>query len=452
MDTNIIALSIVNSMGSFGLIIWIMWTINKDWIELWIKRKIMPLFTNSRAEIIIEGTRCRNSSGYHLSASSLFSDRFLALCNYISTKKLGKSYKEIVCKNEDTPKEETIIVIDPYPIKVAENIFVSVVFSQESRTLRGEVGPTTTDIFKFTVYSTLLTTQDLIEFLNNVTADYIKTIQKGRVGLKFIYSLSASLTQANKPEESASLDIWREDRFESSRTFNNVFFDGKQNVVERIKFFMENKAWYETMGIPYTLGIGLYGEPGTGKTSFIKALANMTGRHIVIINLKQIKTKKQLEDVYFQSRYHKDNAQGSIGFSNKIIVFEDIDCMGKVVTERATQIAEQPQTKKNNVNAGGEIALDDLLNLWDGIRETPGRILVLTSNHYEKLDAALVRPGRIDITHKMTKASTEVAAEIYKHITGKNFDPDVYPEPYTKTPAELVNLYCLANEQSIQAI
>jgi hypothetical protein len=450
MDANIVALSIVNSMGSVGLIIWILWTTNKEWIEFWVKHKLMPFFKKPRTEIIIEGTRCRNSSGYHLSASSLFSDRFMALCNYISTQKLGKSYKEIVCKNEDTQKSETIIIIDPCPIKVAENIFVSVTVSQETRTHRGDVGPTTTDIFKFTVYSHTLTTKELLHFLDTVTQNYIKTIQKGRIGLKFIYSLSASLTQASKPEESASLDIWREDRFESCRTFNNVFFDGKQNIVARIKFFIENKEWYETMGIPYSLGIGLYGEPGTGKTSFIKALANMTGRHIVIINLKQIKTKKQLEDIYFQSRYHKDNIQGSIGFSDKIIVFEDIDCMGKVVTERTTQIVEHPQTKKNNVIMNGEIALDDLLNLWDGIRETPGRILVLTSNHYEKLDAALVRPGRIDITHKMTKASTQVAAEIYKHITGKNFDPSIYSEPYTKTPAELVNLYCKITETCIQ--
>jgi len=41
---------------------------------------------------------------------------------------------------------------------------------------------------------------------------------------------------------------------------------------------------------------------------------------------------------------------------------------------------------------------DDILNAWDGIIETPGRILIISSNHYEKLDPALVRPGRIDIT------------------------------------------------------
>lgn len=436
MDTTMITFAIFNSMGSFGLLLWMLWTINQEWITTYIKQLIC---VKPKSEIIIEGTRCRNSSGYNLSASSLFSNRFLAVCNYITVNKLGKYYKEIVCKNEDMPSAiDTIIVVDPYAIKIYDNIYAKVTFSQDIRVHRGEMGPTTTDIFKFSIYSQKLDTQELMQWIDGVTENYIKTIQKGRIGLKYIYSLSATLTQASNVMESLSLDIWREDKFESSRTFNNVFFDGKSDILKQIDFFINNKEWYDKAGIPYTLGIGLYGEAGTGKTSFIKALANLTNRHIVVINLKQLKTKKQLEDVYFQMQYNQHNSPGTIGFADKIIVFEDIDCMGQIVSERSTMTA----TDNNKKNTTHCIALDDLLNLWDGIRETPGRILVITSNHYNKLDKALVRPGRIDITHEMKKASTQVAKEIYYHLTGKQPNVSDLPEPFTKTPAELVNIYC----------
>ena len=87
----------------------------------------------------------------------------------------------------------------------------------------------------------------------------------------------------------------------------------------------------------------------------------------------------------------------------------------------------------NIVKKEDEITLDDILNLFDGIRETPGRIIVLTSNYYEKLDPALRRPGRIDLTLKLGLASLNVINDMYnnffniymdeKHL--KQIKPDV---------------------------
>ena len=68
--------------------------------------------------------------------------------------------------------------------------------------------------------------------------------------------------------------------FESARTFNNIFFDGKKELITKIDFFLKNRKWYYEKGIPYSLGIGLHGPPGTGKTSLIKALSGtLTTRH-----------------------------------------------------------------------------------------------------------------------------------------------------------------------------
>ena len=96
------------------------------------------------------------------------------------------------------------------------------------------------------------------------------------------------------------------------------------------------------------------------------------------------------------------------------------------------------------------ITLDDILNLWDGICETPGRIMVLTSNHYEELDPALKRPGRIDITLEMQKASREIIAEMHRHLFKQVIPDDVLARIPDReySPAEIVNVYMNENNDS----
>jgi hypothetical protein len=89
------------------------------------------------------------------------------------------------------------------------------------------------------------------------------------------------------------------------------------------------------------------------------------------------------------------------------------------------------------------ITLDDILNLWDGIRETPGRIMIISSNHYHDLDPALIRPGRIDITLELSYVSRKIIKEMYKHLFDavldneklENIKEDFY------SPAEIINIY-----------
>ncbi len=304
----------------------------------------------------------------------------------------------------------------------------------------------------FSYVSTIDVIQKHVEMLKN---NYLEMIEQKRHNKTFIYNLCKTTFENDKYE------CWNEMEFESTRTFRNMFFEGKDEIIKKISFFMNNKEWYYENGIPYSLGIGLHGPPGTGKTSFFKCLSNMTNRHIVIISLKLIKTKSQLDKFFFENEYTEHNKKHKIGFDKKIIIFEDIDCMGDIVLKRnrkktidstenvntvIRKIANQTDTDITEIKLQEDpITLDDILNLWDGLKETPGRILGISSNHYNKLDPALIRPGRIDISLHLNKVSHKILSEMFSHYYKKKIDPDQLKKikEFFYSPAEIINYYVL---------
>ena len=324
------------------------------------------------------------------------------------------------------------------------------------------------DKIEITLYSYVSSLKTIEVFIDNITTKYLESIKDLRKNQLFYY------IQNKTNEEDSVYNCFKEFRFESSSKFDNIFFPEKRDVLDKIDFFINNRTWYEKMGIPYTLGIGIHGPPGTGKTSFFKALANRLKRHVVSLSFKLITKKKQLQDFYFETRYNYNNQENDIGFDKKIIIFEDLDCVGDIFLDRNLKKKQLEEKKRKDMGVTDilsathiisnianslekqeqgaallskfnedPITLDDILNLWDGLFETPGRIIAISSNHYDTLDPALIRPGRIDITLEMKLVNRETFQEMYQHFFGFVISKEdlAHFRENTYSPAEIVNMY-----------
>jgi SpoVK/Ycf46/Vps4 family AAA+-type ATPase len=233
--------------------------------------------------------------------------------------------------------------------------------------------------------------------------------------------------------------------FKTSRTFDNVFFEQKESVQNHTEFFLKRKDWYNKKGIPHTLGFMFHGEPGCGKTSTIKAIANVGNRHIINIHLSEIKSKEQLTHLFFNDEIHVwDNGKTeryNIPVSERMYVIEDIDAMGDLVLKREWK---KPEVKKqvefdergNLIEEDAPIDLAFILNLLDGTLESEGRILALSTNFPERIDRALIRPGRIDMIIEFKKCSRQMIQEMLSSFYEQEF-PVIEIEEYKWTPAEV---------------
>ncbi|XP_068628635.1 mitochondrial chaperone BCS1 isoform X1 [Battus philenor] len=142
--------------------------------------------------------------------------------------------------------------------------------------------------------------------------------------------------------------------------------------------FIDNPQWYTERGIPYRRGYLLYGPPGCGKSSFIMALAGELEYNICVLNLSE----RGLTD-------DRLNHLLSVAPQQSIILLEDIDA--------AFVSREDTPTQKAAYEGLNRVTFSGLLNCLDGVASTEARIVFMTTNYLERLDPALIRPGRVDM-------------------------------------------------------
>lgn len=234
--------------------------------------------------------------------------------------------------------------------------------------------------------------------------------------------------------------VFTKHKFHTTRNFENVFFEQRRDVKNHTEFFLKRKDWYEKKGIPHTLGFMFHGDPGCGKTSTIKAVANVAHRHIINIQLSEIKSKEQLRNLFFNDEIMVlDNGKTeryTIPVNERMYVIEDIDAMGDTVLRREWKRPEMPKEKRVQMDPLGNIIQEEdeknpidlsfILNLLDGTLETSGRILAISTNFPERIDRALIRPGRIDMIIHFKRCSLSILREMVESFYDGTIESELW--------------------------
>jgi mitochondrial chaperone BCS1 len=215
--------------------------------------------------------------------------------------------------------------------------------------------------------------------------------------------------------------VWTRCMSRASRPFSTVVLDEsvKKDLLEDMQDYLHplTRRWYGNRGIPYRRGYLLYGPPGTGKSSLSFAVAGYFKLKIYIVSLNSSAMNEENLGTLFTDLPKKC-----------VVLLEDIDTAGLTHTrqapekereEEAEPAATTPtaQTPANATQTSlNRISLSALLNVIDGVASQEGRVLIMTTNHIEKLDEALIRPGRVDMKVKFDLADLAMIKTLFKGI------------------------------------
>lgn len=284
-------------------------------------------------------------------------------------------------------------------------------------------------------------------FVTEAYQYYLSRLERQRKDCLFFYQPVYSSSQSSgggggRDGGASSANIsYKRYALSGAKTFENGFFHpDKNSIMSLVDNFIAKKGKFAVSGFPHKLGLLLHGPPGTGKTSLIKALATYTKRHIISIPLNRIETNQELMDIIYDHHYR---VQGQdlpvrLPFSKTIFVMEDVDAACDIVKQRDddSDSSSSPtfglvrgpvqgpamKSEKDLLSTfkkwdlmADKLNLAGLLNVLDGVLDCPDRIVIMTTNHPEKLDPALIRPGRINKKIYMGYLEGREALEMVRH-------------------------------------
>ncbi|KAG6865648.1 hypothetical protein C0991_000567 [Blastosporella zonata] len=204
---------------------------------------------------------------------------------------------------------------------------------------------------------------------------------------------------------------WRWNGARQKRPMSSIVLQPgvKDMLLADCKDFLCSEEWYAERGIPFRRGYLLHGVPGSGKTSLIHSLAGELGLDIYVVSL----SSKGMSDNTLTT------LMGHVP-TRCILLLEDLDAAFTRSVSRDSTSTGAPTSSTSTTatttetNDGSTLSLSGLLNSLDGVAAAEGRLLFATTNHIERLDPALSRPGRMDVWVNFTHATKWQAEGIFK--------------------------------------
>ncbi|KZV47919.1 hypothetical protein F511_33650 [Dorcoceras hygrometricum] len=160
-------------------------------------------------------------------------------------------------------------------------------------------------------------------------------------------------------------EMWTSVNLDHPATFETLAMDSdqKETIMNDLQRFVNRREYYRKVGKAWKRGYLLYGPPGTGKSSLIAAMANYLKFDVYDLELTDLTRNSELR---------------------------------RLLLETSSSSREE--------EASCRVTLSGLLNFVDGLWSSCGdeRLIIFTTNHVEKLDPALLRPGRMDVHINMS--------------------------------------------------
>jgi hypothetical protein len=393
-------------------------------------------------------------------------------------------YVEVIDKNNNASKVYTPRT--NLPIEIENGIYISIEKVYSHREKKNSEAQDFKKINFTIMMSRDKRVDEMYNFIEKCEKTYNKKIEDRMTDKIFIYEF----LQSENTRSSSSDDDWNDGRkdqklsnilcseYQLNTTKDlkkNCFFTDVDKIIKRIEFFINNKPWYESRGIPYQLGFLFFGPPGCGKTSTIKAIARELDRHIVNVNdIDKIKKVSDIKNIfygdYINGRHiptHKrlyvidefdkilDTISEKPAISNAAAAMNAMSAnllngimgmgmtgdagSGVIVVDNDTSSCENGNGDASNENGkrkatkkdddgmikgkqnGPAASLmkqksvindADILTIMDGLVETSGRIIICTANDPSKISEPFKRPGRLDEHIEFTKCTRSMIVQL----------------------------------------
>ena len=155
--------------------------------------------------------------------------------------------------------------------------------------------------------------------------------------------------------------------------------DEARAELQEIVDFLRDPKKFASLGAKVPKGVLLHGPPGTGKTLLAKAVARESGAHFysqsaaAFVEMFAGLGAARIRRLFADARKH----------TPAIIFIDELDAVGG-------------RRGAGDSSGEREQTLNQLLVEMDGFRSTGDLVVIAASNLLEKLDPALLRPGRFD--------------------------------------------------------